>query len=76
MDAEQIPHPSGMDHQELQRLHYKGLLALADLVDNGDTHEIRFKAADQLTWYTLCELNKVHDDAREDAAREKKEWEN
>lgn len=71
---ERIVQPSGMDHQELERLHFVGMKVLEELAKNADTHEVRFKAADQLAWYALCQLNKVHDDAREDA-KQLKEWE-
>lgn len=71
---EMLAPPSGVDHAELQRLHYLALTTLAELAKTGEG-EVRFKAADQLCWYTLCQLNKVHDDERADVKEQKKEWE-
>ena len=72
--GEMVAHPSGMDHHELQRLHHLALTVLADMAKNAEG-ENRFKAADHLAWYTLCQLNKAHDDERADVKEQKKEWE-
>lgn len=73
-NGEMVAYPTGMEQQELQRMHYLALNALADMAKNAEG-ENRFKAADQLAWYTLCQLNKAHDDERADMKEQKKEWE-
>lgn len=72
--GENINHPSGMDHYELQRMHHLAMRVLAELAETGEG-ETKFKAADQLAWYTICQLNKVYDDERTDIKEQKKEWE-